>query len=601
MLKCLSLLVLVSLQIWGAAHAAKVPAGRCGELESAPRVKGCGGDAAGSKDCDEKVKRAIAIWESLNSRVAALTGMNTSATFLSADAKTKGGGPFEPSAVICPGSPPIVYVPHSVLDAAPSDDFLAFVLGHELGHRLDDFDSGGNELKGAADDVAGNAREARADARAAYFASVAGAYSVARLGSGTPVLRPEDVVERFLKTHFEYSSARQRETRKASLRAALDAFPAWEGLYQAGMQAALAGAYGAAERLLDWAEERMSQAKVPMPEAYLAHAQVLLLEVARDAKSLTSWSPLGQLDLVCRPVFASHTAYGPEGGLQSGLMGPEDDRREAAKAKVRRAQALLDTAKQLRAAPGLVAATRVCTAFYLGEKDSAQTAQAEAEKALLPGAPREVADAIAANGALVRYLVFSDGKKGPIDPKGLGSVAAKFEAHPALAARLSGHGPKPKPASKANAAADGSTPFQLPVPASMPAGIGVCPAGYSLDWSMPDPAIVQQSGTTYGVTACRKGPADPKLVRVNLAPATSPALDAVDLDLVTYDVGSLPTATRTVADWQQACGGLERGPTSDGGLVAWTGACGARGAPDLLLMATGNGSVRQVVRLRVRE
>ncbi len=126
------------------SHAATCPPVAdpvCGTLEGAPRL---GADDPGAAF-------VLKVWRDVAPPVEALTGRETALVVLGPEARHK-GRPLPPAAHICPGAPPTVYVPHTLVakvtgeGAVYGDDFLAFVLGHELGHRVNDFSADGCQL-----------------------------------------------------------------------------------------------------------------------------------------------------------------------------------------------------------------------------------------------------------------------------------------------------------------------------------------------------------------------------------------------------------------------------------------------------------------------
>ncbi|MCO4761399.1 MAG: hypothetical protein KC502_07835, partial [Myxococcales bacterium] len=73
-------------------------------------------EAAPKADVNAKTTQAvIAVWKKLEAPFAALTGRSTGMTVLSDKARFH-GKPFPPAAYICPGAPPVVYVPHTLVD-----------------------------------------------------------------------------------------------------------------------------------------------------------------------------------------------------------------------------------------------------------------------------------------------------------------------------------------------------------------------------------------------------------------------------------------------------------------------------------------------------
>jgi hypothetical protein len=370
----------------------------CGALEKAPR----GESVAATK--------VLEIWKRLEGPFHAMTGRESALVVLGPDARSGEGSdaePLMPAAYICPGAPPTVYVPDSLVqlidNADPTkypDDFLAFVIGHELGHRMNDLTPDGCQLAAFQRPGNGDFEEELADARAAFFITSAGF-------SATKIARA-DLVSRFLEGEYELGRE-VTKLRRASLLGALQQFDAYEALYQAGLNLALTGDKERADRVLSWADELVRSHGVLLPELRVARAIVRINRVADDRAKPVPWTDELGIDLEgfrCSVLHPSHSSLWerPPTPLENagGGGGSETDPRTL----LREALALLDEAEALGGTPFTIATARTCATLYLADANGAAAAQARAESLVPLDANHEVTELLASNRWLVTFLAY---------------------------------------------------------------------------------------------------------------------------------------------------------------------------------------------------
>ena len=575
----------------------------CQAAESSPRLA----------NDDPRVKAILAVWSRVERPFAALTGRETALSVM-AEAGRIGEGatakPFAPTAFICPGAPPTVYVPYSLVDLIYGqkkypDEFLAFVLGHELGHRANDFSPTGCQLAAFQRPGQGKNEEDLADKRSAFFTAIAG-YSTRKLAK-------QDIVGAFLAAEF---GVRRFDLikRKDSLLDALGSFDALESLYQTSVALAMSGETSAAARLLGWAEELIRGKGVPLPELLVARALVLMMEAAPNAPWLAQAKlPVDATHLRCAPIFAAHTALWEEPEAGAATRGASDEQ-EAAKRNLLLARRLLQEAEEMGAGKLTTTAGQACVAFYLGEAEVADRYQDQAMALVPKTAPKPVRDAIRANQALVDFLrvlavettpSLTNTKALTKWGKQLGSKKRGFAAHPQLAALVDALSKLPKrvvPASVATAPRCQSktpptpSPVVLPEAAAPDRALGACPAGWKLAHTLPSLEVAKRTGSPTGVTTClpADGRAGVRWVSVDLPGATSPPLEPlrVRMRLVEGAAITLPS----IDAFACACGdGMQSMGVSDLGARAFMVACEPYGVGLGVLFAAADGMVQRMV------
>jgi hypothetical protein len=550
------------------AKGQKAP-GICGQFERAPRA-----DPA-----DPSVVRALAVWQRVRGPFTALTGRDTGINVLAREARYDAAGKkteFPPAAYICPGGPPIVYVPYTLLERvyekqSYGENFLAFVFGHELGHRMNDITIDGCQLAAFQRPGKGRAEEELADARGAFFAAVG--------GFSTRSLARDDHVSHFLKAEFDVGR-RGAQKRRDALLGALHHFDAYENLYEISMSLLFGGEVETAARLLSWADELIAGHGVPLPELKVIRALALTMSVAPRAPA---FRPAGfQADIAqmrCKPVFPAHT----------GLWEKPDRRRvrrgaEKPEAILQRAKRLLDDAAALGANDLVVASGLACIAIYSGDIPTA-IRHLKSAKRLAGRANSEVHQALAANEALANFVAFlndnplpdtRDKSAGRSFGKKLKRLKKRMKANPEVSELIRRFASYPKilalPKASRPSCGGGEAGFVLGRPPAMPTDVGQCPTGWTLAHSVPTADAGASSGTTSGVTTCEStSTPGVTLSRIRLPGSMSPTLDEVEMTVRT--VRRLPAAARDMKRWQCGCTSLESKGVSDLGDGAVMAKC----------------------------
>ncbi|MCB9738329.1 MAG: hypothetical protein H6747_03610 [Deltaproteobacteria bacterium] len=589
-------------------------------------AKRCGGEAP-TKICvafersprlptdDPKTKAVVALWKRIEAPFAALTGRETGLVVLGPEGRYgegKDAQPFPPAAYICPGAPPVVYVPYTLVDLVLVQkkypvDFMAFVIGHELGHRANDFSLDGCQLAAFQRPGKGRYEEELADKRSAFFTAIGG-YSTRKLAQ-------EDLVSHFLQAEFGLRKY-HTEGRKKSVMEALTHFDALESLYQTSVALALSGETQAAARLLSWAEELIRGKGVPLPELLVARALVLMMNAAPNAPWLEKAKlPLDATHLRCAPIYASHTALWDQPDAGAAVRGASDER-EAARRALTTARKLLDEAAEMGASPLTIAAGRTCVAFYLGEANVAVAQQKETLKLVPKGAPPTVVGAVASNGALVDFLAAVESKPTPAltDAKALGKwgkqigkLAKKVQPNVALAdlvKRLKAlpkrdENPaqmRPKRGCKHKSTADVKK-LELPAAQAPEARkLGACPKGWKLAHTLPSLEVATRTGSPTGVTTCvpADGRAGVRWVGVDMPGVTSPPLD--ELQVRMRIIESTAMALPMLSIWSCMCGdAMQMMGLSDVGEEGYMVACDALGVGMGVVFSDHLGTVKRLV------
>lgn len=557
--------------------------GLCGVFEKAPRAEGAA------------LARPVAIWKRLEAPFHAMTGRETALVVLAPEARLD-AKPVPPAAYICPGAPPTVYVPSTLLaliDNADQkkypDDFLAFVIGHELGHRMNDLTPDGCQLAAFQRPGQGVNEEELADARSAFFITTAG-YSAGRVSR-------EDMVSRFLEAEYALGRA-ESKGRRESLLGALSRFDGYEALYQAALSVAMTGETEAADRLLSWADELVQSHGVPLPELRVVRAITRIDRAAKMAPWLAELRlPVGIEQLRCTPLHPGHSSLwqAPEQRVRS----PDIDR---GRKLLEESLALLAEAEARGATPFTIAAARTCAQLYLANAGAAAQAQARAELLSIAADPT-VVRVLAENRALVSFLAFARKKPAPplertdelrawtdelatavggnLAPPGLASVIAALRNPESPRAALASDAPGcPDPKSKPPAGF-----AALPAPVEP----GACPAGFQLAHVLPSADASAKTGSKQGITVCRKG--DAELVTVRLAATTEPPLKALERTMLT---SRPPAALAELGTWACHCADLERQGVSDRGEIVYRAQCPAL-AIEHAVIATANGHVESII------
>ena len=542
----LALGLLALIPLWMAAPSSALASGFCTQ-------------AAKAKQADPKdpyVMRALKVWRDVSSPLIAMTGRQTGLVILADGAGAPEGAPdhaqaFKAAGVTCPGAPPVVYITWPLLKLVYeqqrySEGFLAFVMGHELGHRVNDLDIAG-ALTGAAPGK--EHIEALADKRAAFYMALAG-YSASELARA-------DAVTAFLESEHRAIPRAVLEQRRAALLETLTRFDAYENLYTVGLALASSREEEAAERLLAMADELTQGQSVPLPELKLLRAWALLHHAAADAPWLSGVSdalPEARA-LRCVPIFASYTSLSDE-AQASALRGNEDikSRQEASIARLKLAQKLLDQAEDYLADPALLSHARACLTLYQGLPEQSARHLADAVQRAQPKPATAITRAVAHNRALITLSehLRKQPVPAPSDVKRARAWAAQLRAlhkklkpdDPALRLAMTRWAAYPDPDVQAKAqtqtkAKSQAPTCELPRPVLVPEpsghDLGVCPEGWSLLHTLPSARSADAAQTTLGVTTCAQavaGQPSRRFVRVRLPGSMAPALAPLHMTLV---------------------------------------------------------------------
>lgn len=528
------------------------------------------------------------VWSRVYGSFAALTGRATDLVVLDAGAKKSDGSPFPASAFICPskiGETPRLYVTWPLIARAQSDklydtDFVALVIGHELGHRARDL-----TFEGQRDTREGGpAIEARADAHGAFFSAVAG-YSTRRLAC-------DAALDTFLDVEAHVGQSVRAERRK-KLAEALVAFDVWESLYEASAGLTFWDTE-LATRLLTWVDERLDRDVTPIPEFKVLLALTILMEVAADAPwtRLVAVAGAPNSHLRCVPVFPQHTALWDE------VLGrPEDKSERAGPEALTRAIGLLNEALGLGASPLAAHSALSCAHAYSGDTKKARAALEQARK-YATDRPPPVTAALDANQAFIGWIDWMRGASLPksdtpdADKKkfatSLTNQRASFAAHPSLAAWIDTMKPYPaapalpkKPPLTCQAEPPKLGPetgwSRLPTCPDAPRA-GGCPCGWLELHHLGDP--LSPDDPNDGVRTCVPGGWGTGLRWVDvLLPLSDLQARVMLVDVL--DGGPL-TSLRT---WEKRCQAFEDRGTSDRGQRVFAGVCPELGAPRVILQA----------------
>jgi len=547
---------------------------------------------------------AFGVWERVYGAFSALTGRRTDIVVLGQGARLASGQAFPPNAFICPvdaaRSAPTMTVTWPMLELVQSKklydvDFLALVLGHELGHRANDFDWIGKiTTRPGATKI-----EDRADIRGAFFAAAAG-YSTRRLAC-------DDALDLFLNLEANVPEA-LRASRKSGLMEVLRTFDVYESLYDAA--AALVFWDAAKGRhLLRWVDEHMALKLEPVPEFKVLAALGVLMDVADKAcwtiKTAVAEAPANHLR--CAAVYPTHTAFWddvPGGGLaETRACGSGVDAEIGGPDKARTAIGLLESALALGADELVVRSGLACSYAYLGKPKEAQRELGKALGLVGPTTPANVKGALEANKAFIGWLgwmIDNPAPEAPDDKKAWGgklqAAAPQFAAHRELSAwiaRLKGY-PAVLPEARATAIqcqrepkVDAAQGMSMLPAFPRDARSGGCPCGWSeLHWL--DNALGSTAGD--GVRTCVPAGwgVGQRWIDIDLAREQVPSTKLVVHDVLDGPVASLRT-------WEKRCRALEgRGIGHDGSRV-FAGLCPDLGAGEVVLVADDCRVTRAIV------
>ncbi|MCC6625725.1 MAG: hypothetical protein IT385_31105 [Deltaproteobacteria bacterium] len=581
-------------------------------LAPAARAADLCAEARGQPTADPEhplAQTAFGVWERVYGAFNALTGRRTDIVVLGKEARLKDGQPFPPNAFICPvdagRTTPTMTVTWPMLELVQSRklydvDFLALVLGHELGHRANDFDWVGKiTTRPGATKV-----EDKADIRGAFFAAAAG-YSTRRLAC-------DDALDLFLNIEANVPEA-TRKGRKAALMDVLRTFDVYESLYDAA--AALVFWDAAKGRhLLRWVDEHMALKMEPVPEFKVLAALGILM----DAADKSCWTIKTRLPdmleaspthLRCAAVYPTHTAFWddvPGGGADDTRMcgtGIDLDV-EGGPDRARTAVGLLEDALALGADELVVRSGLACAYAYRAKPKEAQRELGKALALVGPHTPANVKAALESNRAFIGWLGWmidnpppSAADARPAWGKKLQTAAPGFAAHRELSAwiaRLKGFPavlPAARPAAiqcaREPAKADPSSGMTMLPAFPRDARSGGCPCGWSeLHY------LDNELGTSAddGVRTCVPAGwgVGQRWIDIDLPREQVPSTKLVVHDALDGPIASLRT-------WEKRCQVLEgRGVGHDGSRV-FAGLCPDLGAGEVVIVADDCRITRAVV------
>jgi hypothetical protein len=571
-------------------------------------------DALGTKQpllatSDPLHRLAMRVWQRLDGPFVAATGRKTELVLLGENARTAAGQPFQRLAMACgrPERGPAIVVTWPFLDSlrrgdAYDEDFLALILGHELGHRYHDFDANGR-FKGSAD-------EARADQRGAFLA--------ASVGYATHRMVCEDRIDAYLDAEGVREGS--REARKAALPDVLRRFEAWDAVHALATGMVFL-APAAALEVLEVTRHELARMGESLPEMQFLEVVSLLQQGAEGScwQSVVGFEDMPNDHLRCIPIFASHTSLRPRGIGGDKAFGTRGKCDAATPANIALRRALTILAGLDPELIGRVAhhSASACAHLYLGETDLAAGFADRVEAALADGAaatPAEVRAAVKANRALLAWLQWAATPAGQLAPgadgtafaawkKALGAARKGFAGHPELEAWLdtiSGRKAARRQSGKTMALPRCTSPrvrpnepvswapiVLPPLPEAAPAG--GCPCGWveHLAWRDPD-AVKPEHGT---LRLCRpavdEGAGLAQMLEMQLP------LRGVGGRAHLLVPGAGPLAD--VQTWRTQCDALVLAGVSDRGTLVFNGDCPALGASQVVIESEGC-QVRRVVR-----
>lgn len=539
---------------------------------------------------------ALGVWQRVYGVFHALTGRPTELGILAEAARLPDGQPYPASAFLCPTAgdkAPTVYLTWPLIMRAQTDalydvDFIALVLGHELGHRARDLTfEGARETKEGGPEI-----EGRADLHGAFFASLAG-YSSRRLAC-------DAALDTFLDVEAHVGEP-VREKRRAKLAEALKAFDVYESLYQVSTHL-LFGDLKLTRRLTSWVDKHLARRLEPIPEFKVLQALALLTEAAPDspaAELLTLPGRPESAKLRCRVVFPQNTAFFDD--LLEEAFEPNKATTRDGTQDIKTAMGLLRDAERLGASPLVVASGLSCGEALLADTNRAMTELERAKK--LAKTPALVA-ALDANQAFITWVGWMRDNPAPFGQaeaiqkdwaKKASAMAKSVEKNPPLAALVSGLATWPKsappikstPAScpkvVATAGTSGLGWTRMPtVPGRPKEVVGGCPCGW-LDLHLLDDDL-SRSDPYDGVRTCVPAGWSTGLRWVDLRLP----LGSVDKVALLVEGGdALSGALGSLERWQSQCKSLVMEGVSDKGLTAYLGECPTLNADRVVLMSDG--------------
>jgi hypothetical protein len=539
---------------------------------------------------DELVEKATGVWNKVYSLAKAFSGREVDFVVLAPKATYPDGPeqrPFPPGAMIVT-NPARVFVSYSLLEAVYKDkqypeDFLAFVLGHELGHRIGDLDYDGKSIPARnSSSFAGfssSSREPIADKRGALFMTLAG-YHPSQIAS-------DDMVTHFFNAHYtpegiQAPSEDELKERRAALLHVLTNFESYEAMYQAGLLLSFSDDAEGSKRILGWLDELLSENaggknSAPLPEIKAVRAFALIHHASADAPVFSEMNLTEFHEkLGCEPVYPSHTSYWSETqrARQMNLMGAGQ---KGATEDLEKALSLLEQAKGMGLSPILVESGIACANYYLGNRDNASKAQKLAEAALTKNTPASVQTRLAENGSLI--VLLEQGKIAPFPSESLkknraawakGILVEMPNQNTTIARWL---------VELANGTANAKPQRAIPTfpgagkkvafvawPEIFAGDFGACPTGWEKQ-TIPEKSVAEERNDGQGVTVCRDTDGEKRIIRIDLNGSTQPPYRILSRDMLVLTGSALlstdPSAYGVSENWIPA-------GVADGGETFWT-------------------------------
>lgn len=580
-----ALAVVVGLAYGGDARAFDL----CGAVGAA------GATLPAANPLDPLVLTAKATWDRVYTPFRADTRRVTDLVVVAPTAQ-HAGQPYPPYAAICEtGDAPKLYVTYGLLEllrknALYDESFLALIFGHELGHRLHDFDAAGRWTAGRWTQEL----EERADVHGAFLAGAAG-YSTRQLAC-------DDVMDLFLNVEAGVDDA-YRQGRKGALEQVLRSFDVYESLYDAAAALIFADRDTTSE-LLGWVNAHMELNARKVGEFLVLEALARMKLGLEEARWLAVTKAPGAplVNARCMPVYPSHTAFWDER-----LARLNEERRvtQGTHPDLAKAERLLREAKALGASELVVESSLACVRFYAGKFDKAERALKKAEEAAA-GSPPAVLDALKQNRALIAWGAWMEANRPPAEDapeaerrdwgRALGRAAPGFRDHPELTAwlkRLRAYPTvAPERPSRGERALCREAPEVAAGPSTMPnippvPRSGGCPCGWSELHTLVGASPAER------VTTCVPAGWAVGLRWVHLA---LPGLNrgrGLDQRLLLSDALRGPLAS--LETWDTGCDALLARGVSDAGLRTFVGRCGALNADEVVVTADDACRVQRAV------
>ncbi len=545
---------------------------------------------------DPLVRTAMGVWRRVYTGFYAATARKTELFIVAPDARV-GGEALPPYAAICDtGAVPRLYLTYGLLALLDErrvydESFVALIIGHELGHRLRDFDRFGRWTA------------QRWDKELEEVADAHGAFLAAASGFSTRQLACDAAMDLFLATEAGVDQA-LRQGRKDALAEVLRTFDVYESLYDAAA-ALLFADDSLATALLSWVNGHMGEHAKQLGELLVLEALARMTGAIDEAKWLRKLEVPGAPHdhLRCMPVYPAHTALWDqviEGRARS-------LRTRGTHPQLSKAERLLRKAKLLGASDLVVSSALACVAFYASNPNKAARALADARAALPVDAPQAVRAALDANGALIAWARWRTDNPPPAPDapaadqaawaKALRVASRDLRAHPQLKRwlqRLSGY-PTVAPArpdggddDPVQAVCGGRAPQTGPGPSVMPPlaevpRSGGCPCGWT-ELHLLTSEIEQGRIQTCAPAGWAIGM---RWVHMVLPHAQ------IDRRLLLHD--GLRGPLTSLAAWRDGCDKLLLRGVSEKGERVLVGRCGGLGAEEAVLLSDATCRVQRAV------